>query len=480
MFRASGVDYEVSERARGMGVGGIGAIHGLARRVGLVEAIDDALHLLKVHLPYHESDHVLNVAFNFLAGGRCLEDLELLRNDEVYLDALGTQRIPDPTTAGDFCRRFEVEDVEALMDAINEVRLRVWSEQPETFFDEAVIEADGTFVNSTGECKEGMDFTYQSGWGYHPLLVSLANTQEPLFLVNRPGNRNSPEGAASRYDQSIALCRRAGFRRITLRGDTAFSQTDYLDGWDTGDVRFVLGYSAAPNLVERARGLPEKAWKRLLRPPKYEVQTEPRTRPVNVKEQAVRARGYENLCLGSEDVASFPYSPTRCSKTYRMVVLRKNLSVEKGEKVLFDDIRYFFYITNDEETAAAELVREANARCNQERLIDELKNGVPALHAPVDNLVSNWAYSVMASLAWSLKAWFALTLLAKGRWKARHAAEKDAVLRMRFRTFVNELMRTPVQIVRQGRRTIFRVLGWSRWLSVFFRGWERIRTPLRC
>jgi hypothetical protein len=194
MFGAPNVHYEVAERTRGFGAGGIGAIHELARSVGLVKEIDEALQLLKVHLPYHESDHVLNVAYNTLAGGRCLEDLERLRNDEVYLDALGSQRIPDPTTAGDFCRRFKAHHVESLMDAINEVRLRVWAKQPASFFEDAVIEADGTYVGNTGECKQGMDFNRHGEFSYHPLLVSLANTQEPLYLINRSGNRNSHEG----------------------------------------------------------------------------------------------------------------------------------------------------------------------------------------------------------------------------------------------------------------------------------------------
>jgi hypothetical protein len=165
MFGAPNVHYEVAERTRGFGVGGLGAMHQMAQSTGLVEEIDRRLPLLKVHLPYHESDHVLNLAYNVLAGGRCLEDLELLRNDEVYLDALGAQRIPDPTTAGDFCRRFQWYHVEWLMQAINEARLRVWRQQPETFFEEAVIEADGTLVETTGECKQGMDLSYQGVWG---------------------------------------------------------------------------------------------------------------------------------------------------------------------------------------------------------------------------------------------------------------------------------------------------------------------------
>jgi hypothetical protein len=477
MLGAQNVHYEVAERTRGLGVGGIGAIHQLAQSVGLVDEIDHRLRLLKVHLPYHESDHVLNIAYNLLCGGQCLEDLELLRQDEVYLDALGAQRIPDPTTAGDFCRRFEPGDVEALMGAINAVRSRIWRQQPEAFFEEAVIEADGALVETTGECKEGMGLSYKGIWGFHPLVVSLANTQEPLFVVNRPGNRHSHEGAAERFDQALALCRGAGFRKLLFRGDTDFSQTAHLDRWDAAGVRFVFGMAAMPNLVKTADSLPERAWKRLPRPPRYTVRTQPRPRPENVKERIVREREYQNLRLVSEDVAEFPYSPHACRETYRIVVVRKNLSVERGERVLFDDVRYFFYLTNDRTSKPSEIVFTANDRCNQENLNAQLK-AVRALHAPVDHLVSNWAYMVMASLAWTLKAWFALVLPETGRWKAKHAAEKQAVLRMEFRTFLNVMMRLPTQVVRQGRRTIYRLLGWNRWLRVFLRGWEQVRVPL--
>ena len=134
MIAAEDIHYELADRVQGLSAGGIGAMLLIARKTGLVDAIDRRLHLLKRHLPYHESDHVLNIGFNVLAGGRKLEHLELRRNDEVYLNALGAVRIPDPTTAGDFCRRFGWGDVLELMDAINEARLRVWKQQPKEFF----------------------------------------------------------------------------------------------------------------------------------------------------------------------------------------------------------------------------------------------------------------------------------------------------------------------------------------------------------
>jgi predicted ATPase len=479
MYRASNIRYEHSDRVRGLASGGIGAMQRLAQHTGVVAAIDQHVEVLKVHLPYHESDHVLGIAYNVLCGGTCLQDIELRRQDEVYLDALGAQRIPDPTTAGDFCRRFDETTIEALQTAINETRVRVWRAQPAAFFDEAIIDADGTLAETTGQCKAGMEINYEGRWGYHPLVVSLATTQEPLFLVNRSGNRPSSEGAAARFDQAAALCREAGFRRITFRGDTDFSQTTHLDRWDGAGVRFVFGYDARATLIAAAEALPASAWTRLQRPAKYAVKTAPRQRPANVKAALIVARGFKNLRLEAEAVAELAYQPDACRQAYRMVVVRKNISVEQGDQRLFDEIRYFFYLTNDRTTPAAELVFFANDRCNQENLIDQLKHGVGAIRMPVDTLLSNWAYMVMAALAWTLKAWFALRLPEQGPWAARFAAEKAAVLRMEFKAFLHAFILIPVQVVRTSRRIVFRLLAWNPWQAVFLRGVDQVSAPLR-
>ena len=480
MLKPGNLHYELSARDHGLLYGGIGAIQMLIRRLGLAQAIDQHLHLFKLHNPYFESDHVLNIAYNILCNGECLEDIERLRNDEVYLDAVGAARIPDPTTAGDFCRRFEAQQVETLQEVINETRLQVWRQQAPEFFAEAIIDADGTVVPTTGECKEGMDLSYKSIWGCHTLVVSLANTGEPLYLCNRRGNCTSSAQAADYLDRAAALCQRGGFQKIRFRGDTDFSQTAHLDRWDDEHKTFVFGINAMGNLVEIAENLPERAWNSLIRPPKYVIKTAPRERPVNVKEQIVKERGYKNIRLQSEQVAEFEYQPVKCHKSYRIVVLRKNLSIEKGEKVLFDDIRYFFYITNDRKTSKAGIVRDANQRCNQENLIEQLKNGVGALRLPVDNLASNWAYMVMASLAWNLKAWYALSLPTRGRWREKHRRQQQKVLRMEFKKFRNFFIMLPCRIVKTGRRLVYRLLSWNEYLGVFFRAVETFRYPLRC
>jgi len=480
VFSAGNIQYELAERGGGVGCGGIGLMHMLVGRTGLAEAIDRKLELLKIHRPYQESDHVLNIAYNILAGGTCLEDLELLRTNEHYLNGLGAEAIPDPTTAGDFCRRFDGAHVEGLMETINEVRLGVWRQQPKEFFEEAMIDGDGVIAETTGECKEGMGLSYNGKWGYDPLVISLANTGEPLYLVNRSGNRPSHEGAAAYFDRAFELCRRAGFRKVLFRGDTDFSQTTYLDRWERAGARFIFGIAAMRNLEDIAEGLDSTAWKPLRREARYTVKTQSRRRPANVKEQIVVEKEYKNIRLYSEQVAEFAYCPTACKTTYRMVVLRKNLSIEKGERKLFDEIRYFFYITNDRRLSPVEIVASANQRCDQENLNAQLLNGVRALRMPVDNLVSNWAYMVMASLAWTLKAWLALSLPTKGRWRRRHEAEKRTLLRMEFKTFLNAVMRVPCQIVRTGRRVVYRLLSWNRWQHVFLRAVDALRHPLRC
>jgi hypothetical protein len=481
VFSAGNICYEVADRAHGLAAGGIGAIHLLAQRSGLVAMIDRYVHVLKRHIPYHESDHVLNIAYNLLCGGTRIEHIEHRRNDEVYLDALGAQRIPDPTTEGDFCRRFEEPwQVELLMEAINEARLRVWRQQPKEFFREAVIDGDGTIAATTGECKAGMEIAYNGQWGYHPLVISLAGTGEPLYLVNRSGNRPSSEQAAAYFDRAIALCRRAGFRKVRLRGDTDFSQTAFLDGWDEQKVQFVFGIAAMANLEQRAENLPRRAFSPLARPAKYEVKTQPRRRPENVKERIVVQRQFDNLRLEKEEVAEFAYRPTKCQKTYRMIVLKKSLAMERGQRRLFDEVRWFFYLTNDWKKSPAAIVLEANGRCNQENLIGQLKSGVKALTMPVDNLVSNWAYMVMASVAWSLKAWAALLLPETGRWAERHRDEKQRLLRMEFATFLQAMIQMPAQIIRSGRRIVYRLLSFNPWQHVFFRLLDQLRLPLRC
>jgi hypothetical protein len=466
----AGIAYEYSERTKGTAHGGMGMIAKLIDTVGLAEEIDSSLSLLKLHKPYFESDHVLNIAYNALCGGQRLQDIELRRGDAVFLDGLGTKSLPDPTTAGDFCRRFDEGSILALQEAINAARLKVWQRQPDSFFEgPAVIDADASLVPTGAETKEGIDISYNGIWGYSSLVVSLANTKEPLYLAQHGANRPSHEGVVEYFDRAIALCREAGFEEVRLRGDTDYALTGEFDRWDQDGVRFVFGYDARKNLIERAEDEDDAMYHELVTRAEQQIATKARTRPVNVKDDIVRRRGYKVLRQVAEEVVEFSYRPGNCKKDYRVVALRKNLSVERGENVLFEEFRFFFYITNEREMTPDEVVDQARQRCDQENLISQLKSGVRALHAPVNTLLANWAYMIMAALAWSLKAWCALLLPVSARWAARHCEERRRLLTMEFRTFLQIFIEIPAQIVTTGRRVRWRVMAYNEWLGPFFR-----------
>ncbi len=460
--------YEMSDRVTATRAGGVGAIHAMVRRLGLPEAIDERLHLLKRHQPYHESDHVLALAYNVLAGGTCLQDLDMVREDEALMNMLGARRLPDPTTAGDFLRRFGEKDIEELQDLVNEKRVEVWKHQPKAFRKRAVIDADGTVAGTTGEKKFDMDFNYpKKVWGYHPLLVSLANTREPLFLVNRPGNVVSHQGSAAVLDDAIALVSPV-FESVLLRGDTDFSLTVNFDRWSEQGVAFVFGFDAKPNLVALADEVPASKWKRFRRPARYEVETQPRRKRPPVKEQLVEAKGWKNLVLKAEHITEFAYQPGKCRRPYRMIVLRKKIDEKCGQEVLFEQHRYFFYVTNDPDMTAEQVVYEANERCDQENLIGQLKGGIEALRMPVHDLLSNWAYMVIASLAWTFKAWFGLTL--------PRAQDRREIVRMEFRRFLYAVVMIPAQVLRSGRRMIIRLLTVTPLIRLLFRSMQATAT----
>jgi hypothetical protein len=464
MFKASNIHYEFDGRHQGISYGGIGLIHLLARKIGLLKEIDNNLELLKRHLPYHESDHVANMAYNILAGGTCLEDIELLRKNPAWLDALGAQIIPDPTTAGDFLRRFEEQDVIDFMSAKNNIRKKIWGKQPGSFKKMAIINVDGTISEIYGQCKQGMDISYNGKWGYAPLIISLAGTREVLYVVNRSGNAPSHLDSANWLDKTLDLVSDS-FEKVYIRGDTDFSLTSNFDKWDKR-CRFVFGMDARNNLVKLAGQIPDSEWELLQKEPR-KIKTQPRKKPENVKAQVVERRKFKNIKTECEHVAEFEYRPGKCQKPYRMIVLRKTIKVLKGQCQLFDDIRYFFYITNDDKKSMEQLIQFYRDRADHENDIEQLKNGVSALNNPSDSLISNWAYMAIASLSWDLKAWYGLLL--------PYRALGRSIVRMEFKKFIHTFIQIPCLIIKSGRKITYRLVGYNDQLKHIFKMFHRMR-----
>ena len=469
VLESGNIHYEVSGRVKAVDCGGLGMLQTVVSATGLREAIDDDVTVLKRHLPYHESDHILSLAYNLLTGGRCLGDLEQRRENVAFLDAIGARRIPDPTTAGDFLRRFDDEQkVLSLMEAIHRARSSVWRTRPPAERQLALIDVDGSIVETEGRCKERMDMSYDGRWGFGPLFVSLANSDELLYTVNRPASRPSHDGAVVWIDRAILWARRgARFERVRLRGDTDFSLTEHFDRWTDEDVEFVFGIDAHRSFVKRAEALEAEAWKPFERSRPRRANR--RRRAPNVRREVVLEKGYRNLTLEEEHVVEMDYRPRKSQKTYRMIVLRKRIRVTEGQLRLDDDVRYFFYVTNvpKSELPTRAVVRENNARCQQENVIEQLKNGVQATRLPVREFYANWTYLVIAALAWNIKAWAGLLLPAE--------MGARTLLRMEFRRFLNEIVKLPAQILTSGRKLIFRLLEVNRWAELLLEGTQRLK-----
>ena len=465
MLTSGKISYEVGGNVEATPYGGLFAMHRLVTRLGLAGAIDDSVELLKVHLPYHESDHVLTLAYSVLTGGTRLEDVDRLRNDVPLMNGLGARLLPDPTTLGDFLRRFAEADLVALMDAINSVRPVLWrSRCADLLGAVAYVDVDGTIVPTAGELKQGMDISYKGIWGYAPLLVTLANTREVLYLVNRPGNAPSHLDAATWIDKAIDLVSPYA-TRVCVRGDTDFALTAHFDQW-AANVDFVLGTDNIAALRTRAEALVEDRWQRLERPVPYENKTgKTRARRHNRKQEVVQQRQFVNLRLNHEDVAEFTYRPGKCKRDYRVIVLRKNISRMKGEQPLIDEIRYFFYFTTygaDTHTPA-QIVELANERCDQENIHGQLKSGLGALRAPVNDLLSNWAYMLIAALAWNIKSWYAIMMHRKD--------DRQAFVRMEFKRFLDTVIRIPAMVLVRARSIVVRLVAYTVNLDRFFSAW---------
>ncbi len=243
--------------------GGLVLAQQFVRRFRVAQRLDEALLLFRCHAPYYESDHVLALAYTLYADGRCLEDQAVLQGSEAVRRLVGACRIPDPTTAGDFLRRFRsAQDVEQLSGVIDAVQEAAWSKLPATVrrrrkkHDFALVDLDGHIKPLYGAQKEGADFSYHRQWSYQPLVVSLGGSGECLKVVNQPGSARSSEPAAEALKEVLPQVKRH-FRNAIVRGDTDFDRCDILPSevvrWEWKGFRRHFVYIAAKVLKSGRR-----------------------------------------------------------------------------------------------------------------------------------------------------------------------------------------------------------------------------------
>jgi hypothetical protein len=418
---------EVAERSTVTPYGGLALAAAFLRRFRVAQAIDERVHLLKLHLPFHESDHVLAQALNLYVGGECLEDQAALQHDPGVLRLLGACRLPDPTTAGDFLRRFEEHRnpaaLSGLRAAIDAVQEAVWAKRARPRRrrrqgEWAVVDLDGHTKELCGLQKEGADFDHKGRWSYNVLLVSLAGVGECLAVRNRPGNVRSSDGAAPLLEQTLPRVTQH-FRHVLVRADSDFDRRDVREACEAAGVYFAFVAREASNRLAWAEGIPESAWKPFR--PRAEREQEqrrqragfvPRRKKRNRRRQRARERGYTDLALVRQWVTEIPWTPPGSERTYRMVLRRQRIEQSEGQERLFEFYRYRYVVTNlPSSWSAAEVIDATYERCDQENAIEQMGSGVALWRMPVAEFAGNAAWLEIGRLAWNLGKWIAQLVL---------------------------------------------------------------------
>ena len=432
VIRNRQVRVQVQERGEITPYGGLALAHDLAMRLGLDRDINASMQLLRLYLPYFDSDHLLTHVYNQYVGGTCIEDLAHLQHSDAIKHLTGACRIPDPSTAGDFLRRFDRSNLRAFQQVIDRAREKVWRQMPNSRKRVATVDMDSTIKAVYGECKQGADFSYTGKWSYHPLLFTLAETRELLRTLNRSGNAASADGAADALKEILPMAQRH-FGKVYVRGDSAFYQKAIIAECVRRHVGFALVMDSCANLIEMAENLPESAWEPFSAHAAQKVaRTDPR-RKARRKRERVRARkacerGYKTLGTIEQWAAQFNYTIRPgleefglVGSTFRVVVKRQLIETRQGQQLLYADYVYRFIITNipRSEMDVGEVLCFAYGRCDQENIIEQAKNGIAALRMPTGELPANAAFLMAGQLAWCLRAWLSLLALPKetSRWE---------------------------------------------------------------
>lgn len=409
------------------------------------QLIDGALSLLRTHRPFHESDHVLTHVYNLFIGGSCIEDIADLQHSEAARRILGASRLPDPTTAGDFLRRFQSADIDALDGVGDDLHRAAWKRRYGRRKQKlALVDLDSHLHHIYGSQKEGADFTYKGGYGYHPLVVSMAGTQECLRIVNRSGNVVSADGADDALESVVPLLKER-FRRIIVRGDSAFAQQPIYDVCERHGMHFAIVSPCHTNLGALADAIPERCWRPFrANPTQSKAKRKKRKRGKNIRSRRARERGKRDLKLVKQWVAEIDYMPARSDQTYRLVIRRQRIE-ESSQGELFELWRYRFVITNlPKATPADEVVRLTYRRCDQENVIEQLQNGIAAMHMPTGNFLANSAFLVCSRIAHNMKAWLAMLSLP------------DEVMRWEWKRFRKAFVFLAARVVNRGGQVIVR------------------------
>ncbi len=452
--------------------GGLVLAQQFVRRFGIAQRLDQHLHLFKRHAPYCESDHVLALTYTLYADGTCLEDQGALQASEAVRRLVGACRIPDPTTAGDFLRRFRTADqVEQLAAVIDEVQERAWSKLPRRVrrqrarHELALVDLDGHIKPLYGEHKEGADFSYDGRWSYQPLVVSLAGSGECLRVVNQPGSARSSDAAAGALRAVLPWVKRH-FCNVLVRADTDFDRADVMQEVIDAQAYFAIGGRVYPNRAALAQALPESAWQPFIPRGQRGRRSKPvrKGRTPNWRRHKVAQRGFRNLRTTGQWIAELSYQPTGLQHPCRMIVRRILIEEQDGQGALFESFRYRLILTNlPRSYTPGQIVDLAYQRCDQENVIEQFGAGIAGWRMPVAEFMGNWAWLQIARLAWNL-----------GKWIAQLALPAE-VVRWEWKRFRRHFVYIAAKVLKKGRRLIVQLTDSHRYLPEILAAHTRLQ-----
>lgn len=409
-----------SERSDTSPYGGLALASSLVRSLGIGRDLNRELSLLASHRPFHESDHVLTHVYNLYAGGTCIEDIADLQTSEPVRRMLGADRIPDPTTAGDFLRRFDEDALGSLNRVIDRAQEKVWKRRyGKKKAERAIVDLDSCVRPVYGDQKEGTDFTYKGSFGYHPLVISLAGTLECLRLINRSGNTPSADGSESHLRELFPMLGRH-FKQVIVRGDSAFAKQAIFDACEEAGHFFAVVSPQQQNFASLFEALPGEAWKPYRQRARGEKgNRRRRKRGPNRRQERARSRNKRDLQLTKQWIAEISYQPERSDRPYRLIARYQEIE-EHEQGHLFMLTRFRYVLSNLPPSVSAEEVMDMTyQRCDQENLIEQLQSGVAAMRMPTGGMLSNAAFLTCARLAHNLKPWLAQLALPQEtmRWE---------------------------------------------------------------
>ena len=453
--------------------GGLVLAQQLVRRFGVAKRIDEGLKLLKRHAPYHESDHVLALTYTLYADGTCLEDQGALQGSEAVRRMVGACRIPDPTTAGDFLRRFKsAQEVGQLSAVSDEVQEAVWSKLPAKVrrhrkkHEMALVDLDGHIKPLYGVQKEGADFSYDGRWSYQPLVVTLGGSGECLKVVNQPGSARSSDAAAGALKEVVPRVKRH-FKSAIVRGDTDFDRADVYQAVIEQGAYFAIGGRVYANRAALAERISEKRWQRFYPRAEREPSGGPsrQGRTPNYRKNKAQQRGYRTLSTVKQWISEIEYQPSGVPFPCRLIVRRILIEETDGQGVLLKHFRYRMVLSDlPRSYTAQKIVDLTYQRCDQENVIEQFGHGIAGWRMPVAEFMGNSAWLEIARLAWNL-----------GKWIAQLALPAE-VVRWEWKRFRRHFVYIAAKVLKLGHSVVVRLAGSHRYLPDILTAHARLQT----